>query len=131
MNPADWDDYDTFGNPIYPQFLVDAYKWDGDFIYYPSAFYDPVAHNFKLFYSGCDVDCAVYRTGFASSTDGINWTKYAGNPVLSPMAGGFDNADNIDNAAALLVNGQISVYYSADTVSSLVCREIFFRSRLF
>ncbi len=117
LYPADWDDPGIWPN------LPHAYSWDGDYVYYPSAFYDPVAHNFKLFYSGCDVDCAVYRTGFATSADGITWTKYAGNPALSPIAGGFDNADNIDNAAALLVNGMISVYYSADTVNSMVCRE--------
>ena len=117
LYPTDWDD-----SGIWPN-LPHAYSWDGDFVYAPSVFYDPLAKGFKMFYAGCDVDCAVYRTGFATSTDGIIWTKYVGNPVLSPMAGGFDNADNIDNAAALLVNGQISLYYSADTVSSLVCRE--------
>ncbi|MGD0175229.1 MAG: hypothetical protein ABSC50_00185 [Candidatus Bathyarchaeia archaeon] len=119
LGPADVNDPGTWPN------LLHAYSWDGDFVFAPSVFYDPLAKGFKMFYSGCDVDCWFTHTGFATSTDGITWTKYAGNPVLSPMPGGFDNSDNVDNAAALLVNGQISLYYSADTVSSLVCREYY------
>jgi len=119
LYPADWDDPNQGAWPNLPH----AYSWDGDFVYYPSVFYDPVAHDFKMFYSGMDVDYAIIRTGFATSTDGIAWTRYAANPVLAPMAGGFDNSDSIEGPSALLVNGQILAYYDADTLSSMVCRE--------
>jgi hypothetical protein len=119
LYPADWNDPNQGNWPNLPH----AYSWDGDFVYAASVFYDPLAKGFKMFYSGCDVDCVITHTGFATSTDGISWTKYVGNPVLSPISGGFDNSDNTDNAAALLVNGTIKLYYSADTVNSTVCRE--------
>mgnify|MGYP001990679192 CR=1 FL=1 len=35
-----------------------------------------------------------YQVGYASSTDGLNWTKDANNPVFSPSSGtGFDSDD--------------------------------------
>ena len=36
---------------------------------------------FKMWYSGWDE--TVNRVGYATSSDGITWTKYSGNPVLS------------------------------------------------
>ena len=116
---ADWND----PSPPPNQAPVHGYVWDGDWVSYPSVFYDPVAKNFKMFYSGCDIDCTIVRTGFATSTDGVAWTKYVGNSVLSPTPGGFDNSDWTADGAALLVNGTIMMYYSADTASSLMCRE--------
>ena len=48
LSPADWDDPNQGAWPNLPH----AYSWDGDFVYYPSVFYDPVAHDFKMFYTG-------------------------------------------------------------------------------
>ena len=122
--PADWDDPNSDIN--WPN-LPHAYSWDGDFVYYASVRYDPVANNFKMFYSGCDVDCSIERSGFAVSPNavGFSWKKFAGNPIISPMAGGFDNGDNTDAADMLLANGGMVVYYEADTSNSLACREGF------
>jgi hypothetical protein len=42
------------------------------------ALYDDASENFVMFYRGGWASQAVGR---ASSTDGVNWTKYEGNPV--------------------------------------------------
>jgi len=43
---------------------------------------------YKMWYGGQDYGgCANYAT----SADGINWTRYAGNPVLRKTSGGWDN----------------------------------------
>jgi hypothetical protein len=116
--PADWDDSGTWPN------LPHAYSWDGDFIFSASVRYDPLAKNFKMFYSGCDVDCVIQRTGFAVSPTGIgdSWTKYVGDPVIGPMPGGFDNSYSTDSADFLLINGTLMMYYGADTANSQMCR---------
>ncbi|MFC1755629.1 LamG-like jellyroll fold domain-containing protein, partial [Thermoproteota archaeon] len=37
---------------------------------------------YKMWFTGYGGSPAKYRIGFANSTDGIEWTKYAGNPVI-------------------------------------------------
>ena len=116
--PADWDDSGPWPN------LAHAYSWDGDWIYSPIVRYDPLANNFKMFYSGCDIDGTITRTGFAVSPSGIgfSWTKYVGNPVIGPMPGGFDNSYSADSVDFLSINGTLVMYYSADTANSQMCR---------
>lgn len=47
---------------------------------------------YKMWYSGQDA-AGVFRIGYATSTDGITWTKYGGNPVLNVgTAGTWDAA---------------------------------------
>ena len=44
---------------------------------------------YKMWYHGCDAACATYSIGYATSSDGIDWTKASG-PVLGPTAGQWD-----------------------------------------
>jgi len=45
--------------------------------------------SYKMWYSGFGPDdCAI---GYATSSDGISWTKYAGNPVLTPGGENWNN----------------------------------------
>ena len=106
--------------------------WDSSYIYSPSVVYDSAANNFKMFYSACDGSCnstftnsygAVFPTGFATSPDGIRWTRNSGNPIIAPVPGGWENGDSTDNAGVLLVNGQLFVYYSGDTFTNQTCLE--------
>ena len=106
--------------------------WDSDFIYSPSVVYDPAANNFKMFYSGCDgnaespftnYSCALFLTGFATSPDGVNWTRDPGSPIISPVPGGWENGDSTDNAGVMLYKGQLFVYYSGDTFTNQTCLE--------
>lgn len=54
--------------------------WDGLFIESPSVLYD--GSLYYMWYSGIDTTWRV-RIGVATSPDGITWTKYPGNPVIS------------------------------------------------
>ncbi len=48
---------------------------------------------YKLWYEGIDNN-GVNRIGYATSSDGINWTPYQNNPVLSPgVNGSWDDED--------------------------------------
>ena len=38
---------------------------------------------YKMYYNGWEYQEGAWHIGLATSTDGINWTKYSGNPILS------------------------------------------------
>jgi sucrose-6-phosphate hydrolase SacC (GH32 family) len=39
----------------------------------------------------------IYQIGLATSTDGINWTRYSGNPILQPgSSGAWDEKQVLD-----------------------------------
>jgi hypothetical protein len=42
---------------------------------------------YHMWYGGLAVGSDVSYIGYATSTDGVHWTKYAGNPVISPAVG--------------------------------------------
>ncbi|MDD8025168.1 MAG: FlgD immunoglobulin-like domain containing protein [Acidobacteriota bacterium] len=42
---------------------------------------------YKMWFGGIDLDTDISHVGYAESPDGIHWTKYAGNPILSPAEG--------------------------------------------
>ncbi|MBU0487607.1 MAG: T9SS type A sorting domain-containing protein [Bacteroidetes bacterium] len=62
-------------------------SWDDMFAAVPSV----IAHDgyYEMFYSGVSFygQWDSVRIGYAISTDGINWIKYPGNPVLSTIPG--------------------------------------------
>jgi len=44
---------------------------------------------YKMWYAGSNA-ASIYSIGYATSTNGITWTKYAGNPVITGTAGNWD-----------------------------------------
>jgi len=47
---------------------------------------------YKMWYYGCTADYSECSIGYATSSDGVNWTKHAGNPVLEATPGGWDES---------------------------------------
>jgi predicted GH43/DUF377 family glycosyl hydrolase len=66
----------TSGNPVLD--IGTPGSWDDTFAYFPTILYDGLIYH--MWYSG--FDGSNTRIGYANSTDGITWNKYAGNPVL-------------------------------------------------
>jgi predicted GH43/DUF377 family glycosyl hydrolase len=56
-------------------------------------------NTWHMWYAGRDL--SHYSIGYATSTDRINWTKYAGNPVLSPGAEG--SPDDLDTVSPYVI----------------------------
>jgi hypothetical protein len=81
------------GNPI----MDGAVAWENDEASPTSVLWDPDAGLWKMWYHGGNNSTDSRRIGYATSFDGLTWTKYAGNPVLLPGAGGawddFEVAD--------------------------------------
>ncbi len=64
---------------------------------------------YKMWYVGKDgTNLAV---GYATSTNGINWTKYSGNPIFSGRAGTWEEA--ITNCRVRYAGGRYIMVYSA------------------
>ncbi len=57
------------------------------------------------------IEGTTRRIGYATSPDGITWTKYSQNPVLSPGPAGSWDADTIANPTVVKVGALYYMYY--------------------
>ena len=115
--PEEWTDYGTiltageqgeWDRYLYGAFAATAIKKDGVYL---------------LYYQGAgglrDADETVTgrAIGVATSLDGINFTKYAGNPIVtwSPTGNGEEGAVS---SGAALEDGKVVLYYGANSEES-------------
>jgi len=63
-----------------------AGSWDSAGVYEPWVIKD--GSTYKMWYSGTNSDTSVQKIGYATSADGINWTKSGSNPIMNPGASG-------------------------------------------
>jgi len=65
---------------------------------------------YKMWYGGCTGSlCAI---GYATSIDGLTWTKYAGNPVLQPEPSGWDQT--LGNPTVIKTGGIYGMWYAGN-----------------
>ncbi len=69
-------------HPTYVLDFGENYAWDYYGVGEPTVIKD--GELYKMWYAG--YDGWYWRIGYATSPDGINWTKHPGNPVLSEGA---------------------------------------------
>jgi predicted GH43/DUF377 family glycosyl hydrolase len=76
------------------------------------------AEGWEMFYSGRgQVEGSgpiAYRIGYAASDDGIHWTKYEGNPILTPEDDPAEPADthaDLDLVSAIVRDSTYLLYY--------------------
>ena len=62
-----------------------AGEWDENSVSEPNMYFD--GSSYHMWFSGWNNDF-IFQRGYATSPDGINWIKYADNPVLSPGEAG-------------------------------------------
>jgi hypothetical protein len=80
--------------------------WDDTYVYSPSVFFDGVTYH--MWYTGCEF--IVYKIGYATSPDGITWTRNPSNPVLDAgPAGSFDDLKVL--YPSVLYNSATSTYH--------------------
>ncbi len=63
---------------------------------------------YRMLYSG--FDGSKHMIGLATSSDGIQWTRYSGNPVFRPSASGWDSF-SVFASAHFVYNGQFYLSY--------------------
>lgn len=74
--------------------IGDVGTWDHTGLYNISVYRDPVTGIWYMAYEATGAGVSIgYQIGMASSTDGINWTKYSGNPVSGNISIGASGPD--------------------------------------
>jgi predicted GH43/DUF377 family glycosyl hydrolase len=68
---------------------------------------------YEMWYTGYDSNW-VGRIGYATSPDGVNWTKYGGNPVLNVGASDSWEDEDVAGPAVLEDGGIYHMWYAAN-----------------
>ncbi len=76
--------------PVQMVFWPDIGQWDGRYTCDPSVLkgsfqYNGASYTYALYYTATDRIEGNNRIGVAFSNDGVSWTRYAQNPVISPQ----------------------------------------------
>jgi hypothetical protein len=91
----------------------DPGAWDSGYVLAPHVIF----HNgiYEMWYRGTDVPETSLgaRIGYASSTDGVHWQKYGGNPVLSVGPAGRWDERLIWSAYVIVQGSTYKMWYSA------------------
>jgi len=83
-NPGEWSRY--AGNPLISPGPSGA--WDDHGATFASVISDATAGEFRMYYHG--FSGGTHQVGLATSPDGLHWTKYPGNPILTPGPEAWD-----------------------------------------
>ena len=93
----------TENNPV----LYPTEPWEGNSVLEPTVIYEDGIY--KMWYCGGS-PCAL---GYASSTDGVNWTKYENNPIFGLGSGGESGTVRQNNI--IKIDGIYYLYYVDDS----------------
>lgn len=81
-----------------------AQAWDNGLRVYP--FVLKVGSEYKMWYSSYT---GIWKIGLATSNDGVNWTPYAGNPILYPTKS-WEGRD-LDGSSLLYNGSEYEIFY--------------------
>lgn len=116
LDGINWNEY--VGNPVLGV-NADTSKFDADGIETPTVIKDitaPPNQRYKLWYAGRKARCQPindHKLGYAFSPDGINWTKYTGNPVLIPGNSSSWFNTFISGQSVILESGIYKMWFTA------------------
>ncbi len=85
-------------------------SWDSSILICESVLFDKDEQIFKIWYVGGTVG-GIFGIGYATSPDGIHWTKYQGNPVITvtePWEG-----RNIEGQSVLKTNEGYKIWFAS------------------
>ena len=106
-NGIDWNIYP--GNPVLP--VGDLGNWDEWEAANPTVIKDDSIY--KMWYHSCSGDNTICSIGYATSTNGIDWAKYGGNPVLLGDNGAWDE-NKVTQPSVLKDGSTYKMWYNAD-----------------
>lgn len=92
------------GNPI---LTVVPGTWESIGANAPRVYYEGTSY--RMIYAGNN---GIVQCGYATSTDGIHWTRYAANPVMRADPGTWDQA-GVQANAIVVCDGRIFLFYNA------------------
>ena len=83
-------------------------NWDQGGVARPSVIKD--GSTYAMWFYGWDAS-GIERIGYATSTDGVHWTKYSGNPVLDVGSSGSWDAGGVYNPSVIKDGGVYKMWY--------------------
>lgn len=116
VDGINWNEHAS--NPVL-NISSDTSKFDSDGVETPTVIKDisaPASERYKLWYAGRKTKCSPvndHKFGYAYSPNGINWTKYAGNPVLVPGSSSSWYNTFISSPSVFLESGIYKMWFTA------------------
>ena len=106
LNGTDWTKDEN--NPVFD--VGAPGSWEDKHVLYPAVIKD--GGTYKMWYTGWNITTETVQIGYATSNDGISWTRYSGNPILTwgPPASWDETA--VYAASVLLDAGIYHMWYS-------------------
>ncbi len=86
-------------------------SWDDEWAYQSTVLSEN--GQYKMWYTG--FNGTTSKIGYATSADGISWTKYASNPVIDPFQNGCIHAQN---PCVIHENGQYEMWFNTQQSAS-------------
>jgi len=83
--------------------------WDDLMAFHPTVYYDGTMYH--MIYVGVDDNTTTWQLGYASSSNGISWEKYEGNPVMQVQPETFYEA-GIINGCPVMYNDTIHLFFT-------------------
>ncbi len=127
----------TSGSPVFPYRIgfatsIDGLTWEmhpdpvlnpgsaGEWDAYTVEFPYVIRENgeYKMWYSSGGSNYIQYKIGLATSSDGINWTKYASNPILGFGTEPWE-AGGVMACAVMPVSGGYKMWYTGLTTAGI------------
>lgn len=97
-----------------PVLTVDAGAWDQIYVQDPHVL--KLNGQYHMWYGGNEVDGYGQQVGYATSSDGINWTKSLSNPVLTRGGPGEWDRQTASFPSVLLQNGMYRMWYTGKDI---------------
>ena len=89
-------------------------SWEENGVSRPKVILD--GSTYKMWYTGVD-SSGVIQVGYATSPDGISWTKHPGNPVLAVGAASSWEDEDVTGPTVLKDNGTYQMWYAGNAGS--------------
>jgi len=97
---------DTLNNPV---MVPGSAAWEAGG--YGGCIVLPVQGGYKIWYGNYNADWSQAKIGYATSTDGIAWTPYANNPVLTHGSVGSWDDGVVDMPQVLFIDSLYHMWY--------------------
>jgi len=104
------------GNPIFTKGNIG--EWDGTWVESPTINFDSNIGEYKMWYNGVDTANWKINIGLATSNDGVQWTKYANNPVLTTGNWGTYDDMWLGTPTVSKIDSYYEIWYSATSSNS-------------
>ena len=94
-------------DPANPVLVADAGTWDNPRVDFPTVIFD--GSTYHMWYSGGSM--YSWKIGYATSTDGSNWTKDPSNPVLTTGKAGTWDSKSVATMSVIDNSGKYKMWY--------------------